>query len=173
MDVYSAINIRREITKFKDTPIPKDILEKLSQALYMSPTGNNLPSREFIQITNKAILTQLSTTTPYVKWLQEATAAIVITGSPDVSKYWLQDASIAGGYLWLAAVSSDLGAAWGAVYHSEDYEESSKREGYVRGLLGIPDHLRVVVIIGLGYPAVEPAPKDMIAIDEVLHLETY
>ena len=36
-----------------------------------------------------------------------------------------------------------------------------RRESYVRGLLHIPDELRVVAIIGLGYPEVEPQPKQM------------
>ena len=173
MDVLTAINKRREITRFKDTPLPEELLEKLTEALYLSPTGNNLPSREFVLLTNKDTLTQLSTATPYVKWLEQATAAVVIIGNPDVSKYWLQDASIAGGYLWLASVSSDLGAAWGAIYHSEDHEESTKRERYVRHLLDIPEHLRVVAIIGLGYPDIEPVPKEMYPLDSVLHLEKY
>ncbi len=59
---------------------------------YLAPAGNNLPSREFIAITNQEMLQHLTHATPFVPWLAEATAAIVITGRPDISKYWLQDA---------------------------------------------------------------------------------
>lgn len=173
MDVLAAIQKRREITSFKETPISDTDLNKLTMALYLSPTGNNLPSREFIVITNKPLLAQLSKTTPYMQWLEQAAAGIVIIGNEELSKYWLQDASIAGGYLWLAATSLGLGAAWGAVYHSEDHSESSQRENYVRELLNIPAKLRVVAILGLGYPAIDPLPKEMYSQDTVFHLNSF
>lgn len=173
MDVLQAIEKRREITQFKTDPIPQELLDKLVQSLYLAPAGNNLPSREFICITNRDMLRALTPTTPYMKWLEHAAAGIVIIGSPEVSKYWLQDASIAGGYLWITAVSQGLGAAWGAVYHSEDTEESLKREDFVREKLDIPGDVRVVAIIGLGYPAVQPPAKEMYPLQRVLHQEQY
>jgi uncharacterized protein YeaO (DUF488 family)/nitroreductase len=173
MNVISTMERRREITKFKEFPIPDELLEKLVHALYLSPSGNNLPSREFVLITNRPTLIQLSLTTPYMKWLDHAAAGVVIIGNDQISKYWLQDASIAGGYLWLAATSLGLGAAWGAVYHAEDSEESMSRENYVRSLLQIPVNLRVVAIIGLGYPDIEPQPKQMYPLKTVYHREAY
>ncbi|MEF2968131.1 nitroreductase family protein [Paenibacillus sp. M1] len=173
MDVLSAIEARREITEFKDAPIPEGELEKLITALYKAPAGNNLPSREFILVTDRPLLSQLSKTTPYVRWLEGAAAGIVIVGNEELSKYWLQDASIAGGFLWLTATSLGLGAAWGAVYHSEDAAESLQRENYVRDILNIPAKLRVVAIIGLGYPAAEPASKELYPLQEVFHTNRY
>jgi nitroreductase len=173
MDVLSIIERRREITRFKADPIPDQLLEKLARALYLSPSGNNLPSREFILVTDRQMLLLLSPTTPYMKWLEHAAAGVVIIGNDQLSKYWLQDASLAGGYLWLTATSLGLGAAWGAVYHSEDKEESSKRENFVRDFMQIPDNLRVVAIIGLGYPDVEPEPKQLYPLEAVFHREVY
>jgi nitroreductase len=173
MDVLSTIEKRREITHFRKASIPEDVLDGLIRSLYLSPSGNNLPSREFVLVTNRDRLLELSSTTPYMKWLAEAGAGVVITGNPALSKYWLQDASIAGGFLWLTAVSYGLGAAWGAVYHSEDTVESVKRENYVRGLLLIPDEHRVVAIIGLGYPAHDPQPKTMYPLETVFHRDSY
>ncbi len=172
-DVLSAIQQRREITQFKKEPIPQELLDQLVQALYLAPAGNNLPSREFVLVTERAMLDQLSATTPYMKWLLHAGAGVAIVGNESLSKYWLQDASIAGAFLWLTATSLGLGAAWGAVYHSEDTEESRRRESYVRSLLGVPDSLRVVAVIGLGYPAVAPPPKEMYPLERVLHREAY
>ncbi|WP_019636784.1 nitroreductase family protein [Paenibacillus fonticola] len=173
MDVLSSIEQRREITQFKDTAISQDILDKLIRSLYLAPSGNNLPSREFILVTKRGMLEQLSTTTPYMKWLAGAGAGVVITGNPGLSKYWLQDASIAGGFLWLTAVSYGLGAAWGAVYHSEDMAESVQRESHVRSLLHIPEDMRVVAVIGLGYPAAAPEPKKSEPLQAVFHQESY
>lgn len=173
MDVLTAIEKRREITSFKEQEIPSDVLEQLKRALYLSPSGNNLPSREFIVVTDRDKLNLLSKTTPYMKWLEQAAAGFVIMGNAELSKYWLQDATIAGSFLWLAATSRELGAAWGAVYHSEDAEESKQREKYVRELLHIPEALRVVAIIGVGYPAIEPAPKQLYPLETVFHVEQF
>ena len=60
------------------------LLEQLIHALYLSPSGNNLPSREFILITDKAMLLQLSTTTPYMKWLEQAAAGYCHRGKRSI-----------------------------------------------------------------------------------------
>lgn len=173
MNVLDAIKKRREITTFKPDPIPEETLKTLTEALYLAPSGNNLPSREFILITDKKKLTQLTPATPFMKWLEHAAASFTIISDPKTSKYWLQDASIAGAYLWLSAVSLGLGAAWGAIHHSEDSEESAKRESFVREKLGIPSHYRVVAVIGLGYPDVQPPPKEMYPLEQVFHQDSF
>lgn len=173
MDVLEAIKLRREITQFGADPIDQAIIDQLIQSVYLAPAGNNLPSREFITVTDREMLKRLTPATPYMKWLEQAAIGIVIVGNSDESKYWLQDASIAGGFLWLSAVSLGLGAAWGAIYHSEDTEESARRESFVREKLNIPETLRVVAIIGLGHPAVQPPAKDMYPVQRILHQETY
>lgn len=152
MNVMDAIKNRREITKYQNKPIAKEELEKLLNAGYFAPAGNNLPSREFILVTNRDTLQHLSQSTPFVPWLADAQAAIVITGRPDISKYWLQDASIAGGFIWLTAADLNIGAAFGAVYHAEDAAESKRREDFVRDALVIPNDRRVIAILGFGYP---------------------
>lgn len=173
LDVLTAIKERREITQFTAEPIHHEQIEQLIQALYYAPTGNNLPSREFILVSDQTMLQALTPATPFMKWLEHSACAFVIVGNPEESKYWLQDATLAGGYLWLAAQALGIGAAWGAIYHSEDHVESEKRESFVRERLQIPDALRVVAIIGLGYAAVQPPTKAMIPLDRVFHRETY
>lgn len=173
MDVLEAIKLRREITQFKSDPIDQATVDQLIQSVYLAPSGNNLPSREFIVVTEKDMLKLLTPATPYMKWLEHAAVGFVIIGNPDESKYWLQDATIAAGFLWLTAVSLGLGAAWGAIYHSEDAIESDKRERLVREMLNIPDHLRVIAILGLGYPANQPLAKEMYPLQRVFHQESY
>ncbi|GIM47901.1 NAD(P)H nitroreductase [Collibacillus ludicampi] len=173
MDVLSAIEKRREITQFKPDPIPEHLLEQIIRSAYLAPSGNNLPSREFILVTDPQKLQALKHTTPYMQWLENVKAAVVIVSDQALSKYWLQDASIAGGFLWLTAVSLGLGAAWGVVYHSENPQESEKRERYAREQLAIPEHLRVVAIIGLGWPDKKPGSKEMYPLELVFHRELY
>lgn len=173
MDVLTAIRRRREITRFLARPIPREVLDAVVESGYLAPTGNNLLSREFVVVQSRAMLDHLAGATPYVPWLKEAQAGIVVTGRPAVSKYWLHDAAIACAFLWLAAVEQGLGAAFGAIYHSEDAAESARRETYVRTALGIPDDRRVVAILGLGYPAAEPEPKTLPPREETIFFERF
>jgi nitroreductase len=173
MNVLDAIKQRREISKFEDKAIETEVLKKVIDATYYAPKGNNLPSKDIIAVTTKETLVTLEATTPFMKWMKEAKAAIVITGRPDISKYWLQDASIAAGYCWLEAVEQGLGAAFGAVYHAEDQQESEKRESHVRKTLNIPENRRIVAIIGMGYPAEVKPPKKLLPKDEMVHYEKF
>lgn len=159
MHVLEAIHQRREITHFRPDPLPPEIQSQLENALFLAPTGNNTLSRRFIWVRSRARLDQLSQTTPYMPWLREAAMAVVVLAEPAASKYWLQDATLAGAFLWLAAVDLGVGMAWGALYPSEDAEESRRREEYVRRLLHIPEQFRVIAIWGLGWLK-EVAPSD-------------
>lgn len=173
MDVFQAIKSRREITKYSDKKIPEDVLRKVEDAGYYAPTGNNLPSKDLIVVRKRETLDKLADTTPYTKWMKEAQAAIVVTGIPEVSKYWLQDASIACAFIWLEAEEMGLGSAFGAVYHSEDEVESKQREDHVRNLLEIPDNRRIVAVLGLGYSNQELKPKKHIPREEIVSYEKF
>lgn len=173
MSVLDAIRQRREITRYQSRAVEPDRLQLLMDAAYLAPTGNHLPSREFILVEDKSRLEHLSQATPFMPWLKEAAAGIVVTARPDISKYWLQDASIACAFIWLAAADLGLGAAFGAVYHSEDAGESHRRESYVRQALGIPADRRVVAILGVGYPDHQPEPKPPMPREEILYRERF
>ncbi len=173
MNIFEAIQKRREITHYQQKAIPTEDLEQIVNAAYLAPAGNNLPSREFILVTKRESLQCLSQATPFVPWLAAAQAAIIITGRPDISKYWLQDSSIASGFIWLSAVELGIGAAFGAIYHSEDQEESERRENYVREHLQIPTDRRIVAIIGLGYPEKEPPAKTLLPRESIIHYDKF
>lgn len=173
MKVIEAIERRWEISRFRPEPIPEEIFQTLLHALHSSPAGNNALSREFVIVRDRSRLDALAKTTPYMAWLCEAALGVVIVADSTVSKYWLQDATLAGGFLWLAAVEQGLGMAWGAVYHSEDASESARRENIVCRLLAIPAAKRVVAILGIGYPAVQPPPKKLHPKNAMLHFESY
>ncbi|WP_163529891.1 nitroreductase family protein [Halobacillus ihumii] len=173
MEVLEAIKARREITSYKDEPIPDDILRQVEDAGVFAPTGNNLPSKHLIVVKERETLDKLAETTPYMAWMKEAQAAIVVAGKPEISKYWLQDASFACAFIWLEAVEVGLGSAFGAIYHAQDQQESAERETHVRKLLGIPEECRIVAGLGLGYPDQTPKPKNHVPRDEIVRYESF
>ncbi len=173
VEVLEAIRQRREVTQFLDARVEPAVLRAVVEAGYRAPTGNHLISRELIVIQDRGILTRLTQTTPYMPWLAGAAAGIVVTGRPDVSKYWVQDGSIACAFMWLAAVEQGLGMAFGAVYHAQDAEESARREGYAREVLHLPDDRRVLAILGVGRPAAWPEGKPPHAKEQVIFLNRF
>lgn len=68
---------------------------------------------------------------------------------------------------------TNLGAAFGAIYHSKDENESNKRESHVRKQLNIPDDRRVVAILGIGYSGSTPKPKKHLPKEEIVHYNTF
>lgn len=173
MDFNDVVHNRREITSFLDQCISNNELENIIDAAWLAPTGNNLPSREFIVVKDKEVLINLSRTTPYVPWLKEANCAIVITGRPEISKYWIQDGSIAAGYIWLAAVNEGIGCAFGAVFNAMDEKESVEREAFVKEELHIPKDRRVLAILGMGYAKEKPNKKKLSGKTEIIHYGSF
>lgn len=173
MSLIDVIRSRREITNFQGRKVPKELLNQIVDAAYYAPSGNNLASREFIVVENREKLNHLEKTTPFMKWMTTAQAAIVVTGRPDISKYWLQDASIATAFIWLTAADLQLGIGFGAVYHSENAEESYIRETYAREALNIPSDRRIVAILGLGFPVEKPKSKKMLNRNDIVFNEMF
>lgn len=172
MDVLEAICSRRSIKKFKDDRIGADVLSSLLEAARVAPSGGNKQPREYVVVTERDSLEQLAACHPFSRWLSGASAGLVLLGDPAVGAYWLEDACVAGQNIWLACTGMGLGVAWSAIFQQEPVE-SARREGYVRGILGIPDRFRVVAILGIGFPDEVPVPKERRALSEVTHWEKF
>ena len=56
MDVYEAVTKRRAIRRFKDKPVPYDILEKCVDAGRLAPSGRNHQTCEYIVIDDPQVL---------------------------------------------------------------------------------------------------------------------
>ena len=47
MDLYEAIKGRRSVRKFKSTPVPKDLIEKIFEIALWAPSGMNRQNWKF------------------------------------------------------------------------------------------------------------------------------
>lgn len=173
MEVSQAIQQRRSVKQYEQRPIPMDLLRQVVEAAYLAPTGANWRSREVLVVTDRDQLQQLGNTHGACKWLSGAPAGVVLLGDPAASRYWVEDCSVAATFAWLRAMELGLGCAWAAMYQSDNPEESARREGFCRQVLGVPEHLRVVAVMGLGYPAESPEPKPRRDYNSVVHWGGY
>jgi len=91
--------------------------------------------------------------------LEEATLGIVICADEQRSTAWIEDASIAAEHIQLASTALGLGACWVQI-RGRMHNEKMTAEEYVKRLLKIPEHIRVLSIIALGYPAESKSPHN-------------
>ena len=82
--MIDLLRTRRSIRKFTETPIEKEKLELLKEALLRSPTLKNSNSLEFIFVGNREMIQKLAKSKP--SWHHRAIKKAILGGSGLVSK---------------------------------------------------------------------------------------
>ena len=151
MEVFEAIRTRRSIRNYEDQPVENEKLLNVLEAVRLSPSATNSQPWAFIVVTDRDVKERLRSS--YDRdWFVSAPVIIVACALPDEAwvrhdgeEYWKVDVTIAMQDLILAAWEEGLGTCWIGAFS----EEEAKRA------LGIPEHVRVVAMTPLGYPAEE------------------
>jgi nitroreductase len=143
MDIFDAIEKRISIRNYEPTPVPREKLEKILEAARLAPSASNVQPRHFIVVTDTERREALSAGM-FARFLKQAPVVIVACGDEKKSPKWYSiDVAIAVENLVLAATGEDLGTCW----------IGSFDETKVRNVLKIPENLRVVVLLAVGYPS--------------------
>ena len=141
MDVLEAILKRKSIHNYESKPVPKEVLEKLLDAARLSPSANNVQPWHFIVVTKPGKRIALSKGI-VASFLAETPAVIVLCGDERASPDWyVVDVALAGENMVIAATAEGLGTCWVSSFNEES----------VKSLLGIPESLRVVALLAVGY----------------------
>lgn len=168
------IKKRRSIRRFTAEPIPQRQIQRLAEAALRAPTSRSLNPWEFIFVTDRQLLAQLSTAKPHgASFLAGAPLGVVVCGNPQISDVWVEDAAIASIFLHLAATSLGLGSCWIQI-RKRKTKDQAWSESYVAELLQIPASLRVESIIAIGYPAeTKPSHSRETLQDQKIHFQRY
>ncbi|NJE07161.1 NAD(P)H nitroreductase [Thermococcus sp. M39] len=154
MEFFEIVRKRRSIRRFQNKEVPDELIEKILEAAFYSPSSKNRRPWHFVVVKDRELIKKLAETRPAVKFLETAPLAIVVCGDEQISSAWVYDCSIAAEHIQLAATALGLGACWGHI-HERMHDEKKTAEDYVRELLRIPKHIKILCIIGIGYPAEE------------------
>ncbi|MGB9959958.1 MAG: nitroreductase family protein [Candidatus Bathyarchaeales archaeon] len=173
MDVSEAIKGRRSIRSFKKNEVPNDVVEKLIDAARWAPSAGNIQPWEFIVVRNPETRAKLASAALRQTFVEEAPVVIVICadenralqgyGFRGKSLFCIQDTAAAAQNIHLAAYSLGLGTCW----------VGSFREDEVAEILKIPEGIRPVAIIPVGYPAESPEPPNRRSISRIVHYEAF
>jgi nitroreductase len=150
---------RRSVRKFTSQDVTKAQVREILNAGMFAPSAWNRRPWHFIVVRDKELLTKLSGTSKYSKFVADAPVTIVVCGDMVLSPLWVEDTSIAATCMLLAASTMGLGSTWTEVHGAErpDGTEGTP-EDYVCQVLGIPEKFGVLCMLPIGYPAEEHRP---------------
>ncbi len=151
---------RRSIRQYTDQEIPKDIVQELYEAAIRCPSSRSRKPWDFVFITDRESLQRLSSAKKHGSaFLAKAPMGICICARPEVSDVWIEDCSLAAWTLQITAERFGLGSCWIQIRERIDNQGNSA-EDIVKGILNIPEPMRVSAILAIGFPAEKKAPHD-------------
>jgi len=159
MEVFDAVRTVLAVRKYKETPVPPDVVRRIVEAARLSGSAVNGQPWHFIVVDEKDKLQQLGAlarTGPYV-----AQAPLAVVVAIQRTKFSVADAARAIQSMVLTAWSDGLGSNWVGFMGLDE----------IKPLLNIPDELDVLAIIPFGYPPqpVGKGKKNRKALSEVVH----
>lgn len=173
MELMEAIAKRKSIRKYTTDPVDNRLLHKVLEAARLAPSWKNGQCWRLVVVRDPARRQQLAEalpeTNPCRKAFADAPVVIALLADPSESEvyegrvYYMLDAGLAMEHLMLAACEEGLGTCWVGLF----------REEVVRKTLNLPDHIKVVALTPLGYPAKEPSPRPRKAMEEIVFSEIW
>lgn len=156
MEFFEVVGKRHSVRAFKDKEIEKEKLEKLLYVADSAPSAGNLQAYQIFLIRKSAQKTALANAAYGQDFIAQAPVSLIFCADPMRSSrkygkrgselYSIQDATISASYVHLAAVDLELGSV---IVGAFDEDAVSK-------ILNLPDMLRPIIILPIGYPNEEP-----------------
>jgi nitroreductase len=165
MKFGDVINSRRSIRKYKSDDIPKDYITEILNSARIAPSGSNKQPWHFIVVNKKEIIQKLG----LPKWANEAPVIIVCCVDPLEGRWYIIDGSIAFEHLILSATNLGLGTCWIGRF----YENLGETDERIKKILNVPEHMRVLAVTPLGYPAEEPGEKYRKKLTDITHYNNF
>ena len=165
----SIIQKRRSIRKFVSKPVEDEKIDRIIEAVLRAPSSMGKMPWSFFVVKDRDLLEQLSRAKNHgASFLKNAALGILVCADSEISDVWIEDASIASTYIFLAAESMGLGTCW-IQFRRRNHSDDIPSENYIADLLNIPENLRVLSIIAAGYPdeSKPPHEKDSLKYDRV------
>jgi nitroreductase len=168
-NLMEIIKKRKSIRKYKDKPLPKDVVNSILEAARYAPTARNLQELEYKVITNKALIKQLSEGISNAlkseglplkgppggrpSCFYEAPLLIIIA-APKENRFSETDAALAVQNIMLYATSIDLGSCFIGM------AKLLERDKKLLKALHISDDRNIAAAVICGYADEKPEPRE-------------
>jgi nitroreductase len=180
MDLLKAIQERRSVRKYKDTPVPDEIIREILETARRSPSWANTQVWRFIVVKDQKIKEQLrdalSPTNPARQAFVDAPVIICVAAqrgrsgfsrgeaATDKGDWFMFDCGIAMEHIVLAAWNFGLGTVHVGSFDAKKTDE----------ILHIPEGHNIVEMTPLGYfddPTTKQTPRKPLS--EIVFLNTF
>jgi len=158
-----VVNRRRSCRKFEVRKVTREVIDLLLKEALTAPSARNTRSTRFAVTEDPATLEKLSRMRNYGSlFLKDAPVVVAILGETSHTDLWRENGAISATILQLSAEAHGLGSCWVHVHdrlRNNDDPDGPRAEDYAREILKVPDHLAILCLIALGYPADPPQPR--------------
>ena len=154
-------------------PIPDSIIDAIIENAHKAPSAGHTQVQEFIIVKNPSTKTKLAQAALGQEQVGDASLLIVVCSntSRSIGRYGKRgkefysviDGAFAAMLILLTSVNEGIGACFVGAFE----DEKASR------ILKLPEHVRPIGIITLGYPDEKPYRFDRIDISKLVHYEKY
>jgi len=172
-NLMEIITHRRSIRSYGSSEIEPEKIEYLLDAFRKAPSAKNLQPWKLIIVKEKHKKIDLSIACNNQSFIAEAPLIVAVCANeeesyPNMGGYMSSfaiDIAIALEHLMLAATEIGLGTCWIGAF----------KENLVKGILGVPENIRVVALTPIGYPGpnAERPKRGRKSISEIVCYEKY
>lgn len=183
MELRTAIMTRRSVRKFKETPVPDDVIKEMLDMARLAPSGGNGQAHMFGIVRDAATKRALAEAAGSQMWIAEAPVIVACCARLDNNPN--------------TELEDDFGIAvnrlrWGDTFWSylTDYKNwrevacllanglSSCFIGWLdvekaSDILRLPDDIRCLFLLPIGYADEQPAPQRRKSLEEISFYDVY
>ncbi len=145
MDAYKAIVTKRDTRSFTEVAVPEDSLRRILQAGRMAGSSKNTQPCTFIAIDDPHVKAEVAKCGDFAGWAPTAPLliAVAVPGDAPRSEF---DAGRAAQNMMVAAWADEIGSCPLTMHHVD----------CARDALGLPEGMRVSIVVGFGYRSRPP-----------------
>ncbi|MCJ7760026.1 nitroreductase family protein [Candidatus Bathyarchaeota archaeon] len=165
MNVLDAVRTRKSIRRYIDRPVEESKLNAVLEAGRLAPSASNRQEWRFVVVRESGTRKRLAEAAGGQTFVAEAPVVIAACAKTDGRVMrcgqlsYPIDVAIALDHMTLAAVELGLGTCWIGLFEEKKVKE----------ILGIPEDIRVVELMPLGYPVdLTPVEKSRLPFDMIV-----
>lgn len=173
MNIFDAIVGRKNVVRFKKDPVDDKLIGVMLHMATYAHSAGEMEEWNFLVVRDEERKKKLYEAALEHPLLREAPVIIVICANLEQASmkyqkrgevfYSVQDTAAASMLMAITANALGLGTAWIGSFDEER----------VKDILFLPDKLRPVAILAVGYPAESEERKERIPFDNLTWLDTY
>lgn len=173
MNIFECITSRRSVRKFQEKEVDDKLIGVMLHMATQAPSSGNTQEWQFVVVRSAETKKKLAVAALEQNFVAEAPVVIVVCADMDkiglrhgergLKLYFAQDTANATMTMLLTATALGLGSCWVGAFD----------ENKVRKILQLPENLKPVAVIAVGYAAETPGESMRIPFENLTWTDKY